>query len=111
MASLLLLRTVLLLLLPALVRACAPGLIACGSNCIYAIGAPECGAASGYQNGGAANCVNSAGPYCEADGECGTGDVNNCGVWDIWRVVSGHAHTPHNHHPQCAALQNPASAT
>lgn len=31
------------------------------------------------------NCERvAAGAVCEADGECGTSDINNCGIWDMY---------------------------
>jgi len=36
------------------------------------------------------------GDYCEADGECSTGNINNCnpGGWDIWQVTSADGSFP-----------------
>lgn len=80
---------------------CPYGTIPCANPqvtvCLRPIPASECATASTVSRGFSRqtpNCRSApliqVGEYCEADSECGTGDINNCnpGGWDIWQVAA-----------------------
>jgi len=70
----------------------------CGTS-VTPIAPSQCAtarAAIGPFSGSTPDCeAASCCTYCEGDGECGTGNVNNCGAYDIYfKTCAGHCTTP-----------------
>ena len=64
-----------------------PGLVTCGALTLRPAFSYECPADGDIGNCNAAGL--SVGSLCEADGECGTSELDNCGYgYDIYMVAS-----------------------
>ena len=75
---------------------CPPATLPCAGRCLELVTASGCPASTNLLS--CDDLASGVGGYCEADGECGTANVNNCfDNWDVYKVVAALAMPPPPH--------------